>query len=464
MSRLLILFLAGTAAPALAEARADPQAERAAPAAAPPGPSCTPQHAAMGHCTMPMASAPDPHAGHAMPATQMPPTQMPPAGKAEVSPSVAAPPCTPEHAAMRHCTMPAGSVTAKGPEERQPSPAPASPPEPDPHAGHAAPAAPADPSCPPEHAAMGHCTPAAERDIPVAPPPVQALSGPEHAADLVWDPAAMAASRRVLRREHGSMKVGKILIDRLEYAQRRGEDGYAFDGEGWWGGDVDKVWLKGEMEGGFGSGAERIEAQALWSHAIDPWFDLQLGLRHDFTPGPDRTYLAAGVQGLAPYWFEVDVAAFVSDKGELSARAEAEYDLRLTQRLILQPRVEVDLAAQDVPELGVGAGLSSGAIGLRLRYEASRQFAPYVGVEYERAFGDTADFRRAAGEQASGWSLLAGVRAWFRSGAKAGEETLTRSGVKPGCGQAFRTETGQGKQGKANSCPAFRLSWPAALL
>ena len=262
---------------------------------------------------------------------------------------------------------------------------------------------------------MGHCTPkaGAAPEIPLGPPPAAALSGPEHAADTVWNRSDMAASRQVLRDEHGDIEVGKILIDRLEWANRSGKDGYTFDGQAWWGGDIDKVWLKGEVEGRFNEGAEGVEVQALWSHAVDPWFDLQLGVRQDFAPGPDRTYLAAGIQGLAPYWFEVDVAAFLSNKGELSARAEAEYDLRITQRLILQPRVEFDLAAQDVPELGIGSGLSTGELGMRLRYEIERQFAPYVGVQYERAFGDTADFRRAAGEKAGGWSFLVGLRSWF---------------------------------------------------
>jgi copper resistance protein B len=120
-----------------------------------------------------------------------------------------------------------------------------------------------------------------------------------------------------------------------------------------------------------------------------------------------------GIEGLAPYWFEVDAVAFVSNKGDVSARFEGEYDLRLTQKLILQPRIELDLALQDVPEIGLGSGLSAAEAGLRLRYEIAPEFAPYVGVAYERAFGDTAGFRRAAGEEAGGLSLLVGVRAWF---------------------------------------------------
>ena len=277
----------------------------------------------------------------------------------------------------------------------------------DPHAGHATPAAGATADL---HA--GHDMGAAAT-VPAAPPPAAAFSGPAHAADLVFGPAEMARAREDLREEHGDIKTSKVLIDQAEVKLRDGHDGYAWDAQAWYGGDIDKLWIKTEGEGAFREEVEKAEVQVLWSHAIDPWFDLQLGLRHDLRPDPERTYLVAGVQGLAPYWFEVDAAAFLSNKGDVTARLEAEYDLRLTQKLILQPRVEFDLAAQDVPELGIGSGLSFGEIGARLRYEIRPEFAPYIGVEYERAFGDTADFRRASGEKAGGWSLLVGLRTWF---------------------------------------------------
>jgi copper resistance protein B len=262
----------------------------------------------------------------------------------------------------------------------------------DPHAGHGATATPAP---------------------PVAPPPAEALGGPAHAADLFWDDAEMAASREGMRREHGALKASRFLFDRLEAKLRDGRDGYAWDAQGWWGGDIDKLWLKTEGEGEFGGSLEAAEVQALWSRAIDPWFDVQFGVRYDVTPDPERAYLVAGVQGLAPYWFEIDAAAFVSDKGDVSARIEAEYDLRIAQKLILQPRAEVELSAQGVPELRIGSGLTHGEIGARLRYEVKPEFAPYLGVEYERAFGGTARFRRVAGERAGGWSVLLGIRAWF---------------------------------------------------
>jgi copper resistance protein B len=199
---------------------------------------------------------------------------------------------------------------------------------------------------------------------------------------------------------------------------REGRESYAWDGQFWYGGDINKLWLKTEGEGAFGEGLEQGEAQALWSRAIDPWFDFQAGIRQDFAAGPNRTHLVLGVQGLAPYWFEVDSALFVSNKGDVTGRIEAEYDLRLTQQLILQPLVEVDFALQSIAELGIGAGVSTAEIGARLRYElfpgsGPAVIAPYLGVEYERAFGDTADFRRADGEDAGDLRLLVGLRTWF---------------------------------------------------
>lgn len=283
-------------------------------------------------------------------------------------------------------------------------------PPPDPHAGHQMPEAPAaDPHA--GHSMPGHAP--GIPDPPAAPPSAAAQSGPRHAADAVFGTGSMAGAREVLRKEHGAITVSKILVEQLETLIRDGRDGYAWDAQAWYGGDIHKIWLKTEGEGSFGESAEHVEVQALYSRALDPWFNLQAGVRHDFRPDPERTYAVLGLQGLAPYWFEVEGALFLSDKGDLSARFEAEYDQRLTQKLILQPNIEFDLAAQDVPELGIGSGLSSAELGLRLRYEFVPEFAPYVGVKYERAFGDTARFRRAAGEEAGGWSLLVGLRTWF---------------------------------------------------
>ncbi len=277
----------------------------------------------------------------------------------------------------------------------------------DPHAGHAA-SATDDP-----HA--GHAMPEPERsDPPVVGPSAAARSGPAHVADAFYGEAEMARSRRLLLRENGALNAGQILIDQLETSFRKGNEGYAWDAQLWYGGDINRLWLKTEGEGRFNEGGpEDVEVQALYSRALDPWFNLQAGVRHDFRAGPERTHAVLGIQGLAPYWFEVDGSLFLSDKGELTARFEAEYDQRITQTLILQPTVEFELSAQDVRELGIGSGLTSAEAGLRLRYQIVPEFAPYVGVTYERSFGDTADFARASGEKAGGWNFLVGLRSWF---------------------------------------------------
>jgi copper resistance protein B len=248
---------------------------------------------------------------------------------------------------------------------------------------------------------------------PVAPPPAAAFSGPKHAADAFYGEAASARAREQLRNEHGNIVTTKLLVDRLEVRMRDGRDGYSWDAQGWYGGDINKLWIKSEGEGSFGESPERAEIQALYSRAINPWFNLQGGARYDLQPNPERAHLVLGFQGLAPYWFEIDGALFLSNRGDLTARFEAEYDQRITQKLILQPSFELDLAAQDVPELGIGAGLSTAEAGLRLRYEIKPEFAPYIGVEYERTFGRTRRFVRGEGDKAGGWSVLTGVRMWF---------------------------------------------------
>lgn len=262
-----------------------------------------------------------------------------------------------------------------------------------------------------DHGAMDHGT-MDMTPIPQGRPPASAGSGPPSAADAIWGADAMRASRDALRVENGGMNVFWFQGDRAEYRAREGGDGYLWDVQGYYGGDLDKLWFKSEGEGTFGEKPESAEIQGLWSHAIGPWWDLQAGVRQDLT-GPERTHAVLGVQGLAPYMFEVDAAAFLSTKGDLTARIEAELDQRITQRLILQPRGEVNLSAQDIPELGVGAGFDSVELGLRLRYEFAREFAPYVGIEQEWKVGQSADYARFAGEDPSVTNYVVGVRFWF---------------------------------------------------
>jgi copper resistance protein B len=347
----------------------------------------------------------DPHAGHAMPASEAPPES----ASADPHAGHVMPPAEPAG------QQPPDDVHAGHAASEQAAPAAQAA---DPHAGHnMAPAelapAPADP-----HAGHGAETAQTLVNPPAGPPPPEAFSGPEHGADLFYPEPEMAAGRAVLLAEHGDIPVYRVLLDQLEARLEDGRDSYEWDAQAWYGGDIDKLWLKSEGHGEFGGDIEAAEVQALWAHAVDPWFDLQLGLRQDLQPGVDRTYLVAGFQGLAPYWFEIEGAAFVSNKGDITLRFEGEYDLRLTQSLILQPRTELDFSLQDVPELDIGSGLSSASIGVRLRYElfpssGPAVIAPYVGVQYERAFGRTADFQRADGEDVGGMSVLVGLRTWF---------------------------------------------------
>lgn len=255
----------------------------------------------------------------------------------------------------------------------------------------------------------GHGSPATEAIPQGVAPPVPA----DHAADSLYDPAVMARARAAMVRESGGMTFSQLMIDRLEYRAQRGDDGYHWEGEGWIGGDIHRLAIKSEGEGDVGGRLGSAEVQALYSRAIDPWWNIVAGVRQDFRPQPQRSYATIGIEGLAPYWFEVEAQAFLSDKGDAHLRLEGSYDQRLTQRLILQPAVEVNIAAQDVSDIGIGSGLSNTEIGLRLRYEFAREFAPYVGINWERSFGDTARYARAAGDRASVASLVMGIRFWF---------------------------------------------------
>lgn len=315
--------------------------------------------------------ASDPHAGHAMPATD------PHAGHQ-----------------MQAGDPHAGHGGAMGdPQAGHSMPAT------DPHAGHQMQTG--DP-----HA--GHGQPPAASAIGNAPAPQPPT---DRAADRFFPAATMADARTALLREHGGMTVNQLMIDIAEARPGKGADSYAWNGEAWIGGDIDRLALKSEGEGSGTLG--QAEVQALWSHALDAYWNFQLGVRQDIRPRPGRSYAVIGVEGLAPYWFEVDANIFLSNKGDLSARIEAYYDQRLTQRLILQPRVELDFAFSDDARIGVGSGLGTAEAGVRMRYEFSRRFAPYVGVVHERRFGETGRLAAAAGESRRETRAVLGLRAWF---------------------------------------------------
>jgi len=206
---------------------------------------------------------------------------------------------------------------------------------------------------------------------------------------------------------------GMLLLDQLEYVHSRdGGNAAVIDGRAWYGGDIDKLWLKFEGEHANGR-LQDLRTEALWDHAVSTYWDTQLGVRHDFGIGPGRTWTAFGVQGLAPYWFETEATFYVGQGGRTAARVQAECEVLLTQRLILQPRAEVNFYGKDDPARGIGSGLSDAEVGLRLRYEIRREFAPYVGVVWNQRFGKTADFARAQGEHADDLEFVAGLRVWF---------------------------------------------------
>ena len=253
--------------------------------------------------------------------------------------------------------------------------------------------------------ATGTALPAGNAPAP-APPT-------DHYASKFFPADQINRAHALMMKEQGGQNFYQILFNLAEYQVRRGGDGYRWDGEAWFGGDINRLALKTEGDGGVRNGVDTAEVQALYSRLISPYFSIQGGVRHDFRPTPTRTYATIGFEGLAPYMFEVSGAVFVSEKGDFLGRLEGYYDQRITQKLILQPRVELNFAAQDVPENRIGSGLSNAELGLRLRYEIKREFAPYVGVSWDRKLGDTARFYRADGERASAPSFVAGIRVWF---------------------------------------------------
>lgn len=235
----------------------------------------------------------------------------------------------------------------------------------------------------------------------------------DHAADAIFGADIMAKSRKELAYEVGGMGYSLVTIDLLEVGFQKGKESYRFEGEAFTGGNINRFGVKFEGEGAFGQRIDDLELQTLYSRAIAPYWNLQAGVRYDIKPDPSRTYLVAGVEGIAPYWFKVNAAGFVSNKGEVRARLEASYDQRITQSLILQPRIEANIAFQDIRAIGVGSGLTDFEAGLRLRYEIEQEIAPYIGVEWRKQTGDTARFSRAAGEDPETISLVAGIRIWF---------------------------------------------------
>tara|TARA_R110002074_G_scaffold212910_7_gene382544 strand:- start:13521 stop:14381 length:861 start_codon:yes stop_codon:yes gene_type:complete len=247
---------------------------------------------------------------------------------------------------------------------------------------------------------------------------MQGGSAPDNARDphaysdgytLTEGPYAQSGPRQLkLADEHAFWAV---LGDRLEYYED--SDSGIFDLQAWYGTTYDRFVVK--AEGDFDDKRlEESQTDLLWGHALSAYFDVQLGLRLDqYDEGRDRQWLALGIQGLAPYWFELDITAYVGDSGRTALTVEAEYELLLSQKLILQPRSEFTLYGKEDLKNGLGSGFSDFSLGLRLRYEFTRQFAPYLGVEWFETYDDTANYRQAAGQDRSDTQLVAGLKFLF---------------------------------------------------
>lgn len=233
----------------------------------------------------------------------------------------------------------------------------------------------------------------------------------------ILNTAAIAAEPGWPEPVEDNLPLGMIVVDQFEYRENDGANTLRWDMQGWYGTDTNKLWMKFEGDDQASANGGEWELQALYSRMIAPFWDLQVGVRHDqlYGPGADqnRSLLVVGLQGLAPYRFELEPTFFVSEDGDVSARLVGTYDVLFSQRLIMQPRFEANVAANSVPAFGVGSGLNDIQFGVRLRYEFRREFAPYVGVSWQRQFGNTADLARAEGSRVENTAVVAGFRVWF---------------------------------------------------
>lgn len=205
-------------------------------------------------------------------------------------------------------------------------------------------------------------------------------------------------------------RFGKVTLERLEW--QLGEGSFGWDANAWYGGDFDKLWFEAEGERDGGETHES-RAELSWDHIVSRWWSVRTGIRHDGGTGPARDWLGVGAAGLAPGFIEVETWVYYGEHGRTALRLATHRDLLLTQRLIMQPDLELAAHGRDDPEKLIGSGLSDLKLGLRIRYEWRRELAPYLGVRWVSHFGDSADFRRSAGENADEWQWLAGIRAWF---------------------------------------------------
>jgi copper resistance protein B len=223
-------------------------------------------------------------------------------------------------------------------------------------------------------------------------------------------PVSHEDMRRLMQMDD-SHRFATLMCDELEWRGANGQQAGAWDAQGWYGGDSDKAWLKTE-----GVRTDRwtaASAEILWDRVVSPWWSTQVGLRNDFGTGPSRSWLALGLEGVAPYMFDTEATLYVGESGRTAARVKIEYDLYLTQRLVLQPKAEVNAYGKRDSARALGSGVSDLELGARMRYEFRRELAPYIGVDWSRMFGSTAALARADGRDAHDLQLTVGLKFWF---------------------------------------------------
>ncbi len=225
-------------------------------------------------------------------------------------------------------------------------------------------------------------------------------------------PAMAQETRDSLRHEMGGERTLLLNADRLEWKSNNGEDLFAWEGFARYGGDYNRLWLETEGETLIEGDTEAAEISLLYGRSVSAFFDVRAGLRQEIEPD-STTSAQLGIRGLVPYWFEIDANAYLSEKGDMTADFEAEYDLLLTQRLVLQPRFETGFAFQDIARRDVGAGFTGLETGIRLRYEIKREIAPYIGVSWSKSLGETAAIARRAGKAENAVSAAIGVKLWY---------------------------------------------------
>lgn len=213
---------------------------------------------------------------------------------------------------------------------------------------------------------------------------------------------------------HDNTVFTKFMLDRFERRDSKTTDSTYWEAQAWSGSDINKLWLKTEGSRVNGE-TDDAEVELYYSRAVSAFWDTQVGLRHDFSTAemPGRNWVGVGFQGLAPYLFETEITAYLGNKGRSALRFKGEYDLMFTQRLIFSPELEFNVYGKKDPERALGSGLADASLTLRLRYDIRREFAPYIGIMWTQLYGGTADYARAAGNNASETQLLAGIRVWW---------------------------------------------------